>query len=878
MFKRFAFVVLLLSTVFAPCLHAEAPVKILLIPVVIQAQQNLDYLKPQVIDAMAKQLEKDGASVIRAEATADLNRAASEGDTIALKRMATERGADYVLWGSLTWIGRQFSLDTRIVSTRADASPLVFYADGQGIENLPAAVKNVVSAIGLKVFQREKIVDIRIVGNRRIEPDAIRRVVKTQIGDPYLQQNVSEDLKAIYAMGYFDDVRIDAETGSGGKILVITVREKPTVHMITFKGNRVIEDDKLKESIDIKTGSILNVYKVQNNVRRIENLYKEKNYHNVKVNYTIRNLDNNQGDLEFDIDEGDKVKIKEIRFEGNQAYDAKKLKKVMKTSEKGFWSWITSSGELNQEDLNQDVELLTAFYHNNGYIQAKVGEPKVEYTPEWIYITIKIDEGQRFKVGRIQVSGELIASEDTLMKLLKIGQEPYYSREKVRNDVMALNDFYADEGYAYADIVPKLDQNLKDLVVNIDFAITKGPLVYFEKIQITGNTKTRDKVIRRELQSYEQELFSGKKLKRGIRNLYRLDYFEDIKVNTTKGSQPDKMVLDIAVKEKPTGTFSFGGGYSSIENLFVVGSVTQRNLFGRGQILEFRGTIGGVTHRYVASFTEPWLFDIPLSAGIDVYNQTRDYDTYNLDSFGTVLRFGYPIWDYTRAYLSYTFDISDLYDLSPTASNYFKVMEGKNTLSSLTPSIRYDSRDRVFNPTEGANHQISVEYAGDFLGGTIGFTKYIAETGWYIPLFWKTVGFIHAKGGIIDQHPGELLPPYDRFYLGGINSLRGFSWRDLSPVDENGDKIGGDKFVQFNLEYIFPLIREAGVMGVVFYDTGNVYDDNDDIDLGNLRKSAGAGIRWYSPMGPIRLEYGHILDRKENENSGRWEFAIGSAF
>ncbi|WP_035257992.1 outer membrane protein assembly factor BamA [Desulfatirhabdium butyrativorans] len=878
MFKRIAFTVLVLSTVFAGSLRAEQAVKILLLPVDIHAQQNLDYLKPQVADAMAKQLEKDGASIVRPKPGMEFGKAVADGDSPVLQRMAADLGADYVLWGSMTWIGKQFSLDTRIAAARGGDTPLIFYADGQGIENLPAAVKNVISEISMKVFQREKIVDIRVVGNRRIEPDAIRRVVKSQVGDPYLPQNLSEDIKAVYAMGYFDDVRIDAEQAADGKILVINVREKPTVHMITFKGNRVLEDDKIKENIDIKTGSILNIYKVQNNVRRIESLYREKNYHNVKVSYKVRDLDNNQGDLEFDIDEGEKVKIKEIRFEGNKAFSAKQLKKVMKTSEKGFWSWITSSGELNQQDLNQDVELLNSYYQNNGYIQAKVGEPSVEYTPQWIYITIKIDEGPRYKVGTIRVSGEMIAPEDTLMKLVKIGAEPFYSREKVRNDVLAISDYYADEGYAYADVVPKLDQDTKNLVVNIDYAISKGPLVYFEKIRISGNTKTRDKVIRRELQSYEQELFSGKKLKRGIRNLYRLDYFEDIKVNTTKGSEPDKMILDIEVKEKPTGTFSFGGGYSSVENFFIVGSVTQRNLFGRGQILEFRGTIGGVTQRYVASFTEPWLFDIPLSFGIDLYDQTWDYDTYSVDSVGTKLRLGYPIWDYTRIYLTYNFDISDLYDLTTAASDYFLGMEGRNTLSSLTPSIRYDSRDRIFNPTEGSNSQISVEYAGNFLGGTIGFTKYIAEAGHYFPLFWKTVGFAHAKIGYIQDHPGELLPPYDRFYLGGINSLRGFSWDELSPVDANGNKIGGDKYIQFNFEYIFPLIREAGLMGVAFYDTGNLYNDDQSLSLSDLRKSTGGGIRWYSPMGPIRLEYGYVLDRKENESGGRWEFTMGSAF
>ncbi len=879
MFKRICLMVVLVLGLGMQPVHAAQTIKILVFPFEIHAPQNLDYLKNQIPEAVGRNLEKDGASLIKPEIQAEAADALKANDISRLQQIGLNAGADYIIWGSMTWLVQNFSIDSRMVDTTGGKFPAVFFSEGEGIENLAPAIKKITNEMGLRLFKRDKIADITIVGNRRIEADAILRTIKTQPGDIYMAQNLSNDLKAIYGMGYFEDVRIEAEDTTGGKRIIFKVREKPTIRLISFSGNQVFENDKLLENMDIKTGSILNIFKVQSNINRILNLYKEKNYHNVKVTYAIKTLDNNQGDLEFVIDEGEKIKIKEIRFEGNAAFPAKKLKGVMKTDEKGFWSWLTSSGELNREDLNQDAELLAAFYHNNGYIQARVGEPVVDFSNEWIYVTIKIDEGARFKVGNVRVSGDLLTSEAELLALLKISKESFYNREVMRNDVLALNDYYADEGYAYADVMPKIDQNAKDLLVDIDYVITRGSQVYFERIQISGNTKTRDKVIRRELQSYEQELFSGKKLKRGIRNLYRLDYFEDIKVNTVKGSEPDKMILDIVVKEKQTGTFTIGGGYSSIENVFFVGAVTQRNLFGRGQILQFKGEIGGTTTRYNLGFTEPWLFDIPLSAGVDLYDQERDYDTYDLDTTGAALRFGYPVWDYTRAYATYTLEQNDMYDLDDDLSNYFKAMEGENITSSITPSLRYDSRDRVFNPTEGANHALSVEYAGDFLGGDIGFTKYIAETGWYFPLFWGTVGFAHAKAGLLDQHPDELLPPYERFYLGGINSLRGFDWQELSPVDENGDYIGGDKYVQMNLECIFPLLKDAGLMGVVFYDTGNVYNDDEEIALDNLRQSAGFGIRWYSPMGPIRLENGFILDPKENESkSGKWEFTMGSAF
>jgi outer membrane protein insertion porin family len=875
-------------------------VQVMVLPFEINAQQNLAYLKDQVPQLVQRHLERDGATIVKPEMP---TAASGKALTVeAIRLLGSQKNADVVIWGSLTWLGQNFSLDARMVEVSSENPPASFFSEGEGVENLPEAVKSLSEAISARLFKQEKIAEIRVIGNKRIEQDAIKRIIKTQPGDTFLAKNLSEDLKAIYAMGYFDDVRVESEGSPAGKIIIFVVKEKPTIRHIyirggksyqnaggkTYKeeetadivkpGNLIFDDEKILKSLDIKPGSIANIFKIQSNIKRIEDMYKEKNYHNVKVSYNLKEQENNQVDLEFVIDEGKKVLIKEIRFEGNQAYPSKKLKKIMKTTEKGFWSWITSSGDLKSEDLNQDVELLTSFYSNNGYIQAKVGEPIVEYKDNWIYITIKIDEGQRYKVGKVQITGDLLEPESELMKKIKISKQEYFSRQVLRDDVIFIGDLYSDEGYAYADVVPQIDPDNEHLLVNITYTITKGNLVYFQEIRIAGNTKTRDKVIRRELDFYEQELFSGKKLKRGVRNLNRLDFFEDVKVNTSKGSEPDKMILDIDVKEKPTGTFSFGGGYSSVENMFVVGSIAQRNFLGLGELLQVKAEIGGTTTRYVLSFTEPWLFDIPLMAGFDLYNQSRDYDTYELKSNGGLVRFGYPVFDYTRLNLSYGYDVSNMTDLTfdPTASVYWKEMEGEHTTSSITPSIIYDSRDKAINPTEGSKNSISVEYAG--LGGDVGFTKYVGESGRYFPLFWGTVGFLHAKAGYVSQHDGMILPPWQRFYLGGINSLRGFTWEELSPKDQYGNYIGGNKFVQGNVEYIFPLIKEVGLMGVVFFDTGYDYNDDQDIDLGNLRESAGFGVRWYSPLGPIRLENGFVLDKQPGEAGSRFEFSMGQAF
>jgi outer membrane protein insertion porin family len=451
----------------------------------------------------------------------------------------------------------------------------------------------------------------------------------------------------------------------------------------------------------------------------------------------------------------------------------------------------------------------------------------------------------------------------------------------MRQDILVITDIYADEGYAYSEVIPKVQRRDQELLVDITYDIKKGPLVFYEKIIISGNTKTRDKVIRRELKVHERELYSGKQMKRGVRNLYYLDYFDDIQVDTPKGSGDDRMLLKINVKEKDTGTFSVGGGYSSVESVYVSGSIAQRNLFGRGQILKLEASLGGRTQRFNFSFTEPWLFDIPLSTTGNLYNWKTDYDSYTKESLGVGAGVGYPVYDFTRAYLNYRFDSSEVSNVQANAADSVKALSGTNMTSSLRSSLIYDSRNKRFNTTRGGKHSVSAEYAG--LGGTIGFTKIVAETGWYFPIFWKLTGFLHGKAGHVSENEGMLLPDYEKFFLGGMNSVRGYEWQDLAPKEVNSlgqvSYVGGEKYVQFNSEVRFPLVEQAGVIGLVFFDAGDVYAQEQDVQIGELRKSAGFGVRWYSPMGPIRLENAYILDPEPGGSEGsKWEFSMGAAF
>jgi outer membrane protein insertion porin family len=415
-------------------------------------------------------------------------------------------------------------------------------------------------------------------------------------------------------------------------------------------------------------------------------------------------------------------------------------------------------------------------------------------------------------------------------------------------------------------------------VVDVDYGVRKGELVDFGRIEISGNAKTRDKVIRRQLKVVEGALYSKANLERSVGNLRRLDYFEEVEMDTRKGEAADRMDVDVKLKEKATRFISAGAGYSTADEFFLQGQVAERNLFGRGQSLQFQAQLGSTSNRYTLKFTEPWLFDIPLSATIESYNWSRDYDEFTKDSFGGKLSLGYPVWDYTRLYLSYTYDDAEVKNVTEGAATEIKDQEGTLVTSAISSTLRRDSRDHTFLTTRGSDNSLMVDYAGGVLGGDAGFIKTVLNSSWYFPLFWKCVGFLHGKTGYIGETDGEV-PIYERFYLGGINSIRSFGSGDVSPRDpETGDRIGGNKMVLFNAEFLFPLVEQQGIRGVLLFDAGNAYDDGDNIDLGDLKYAVGGGIRWFSPMGPLRLEWGYNPDPDEGESRSKWQFSMGVFF
>jgi outer membrane protein insertion porin family len=854
--------------------------KVAVFPFTVTSKEPLGYLGEKISQEIRERLKTDGFTPVSQE---DLHKELSQLkeplDEAQAQAIGRKLGADMIIWGTLLKVGDLLSLEAQAQDLVGKKRTVSLKLQGTGLHALSGLSRQMAQELSLKILGKERVTHIVVKGNRRIEKDAILGVMQTREGEVLSPAHLREDLKAIYKMGYFTDVRLDASDTPEGRILTVLVKEKPSIREIMVEGNRKLKKDKIIEVMNLKPFSVASEGAIKEDINKVKKLYREEGYYSAQITSDLMPAGEHEVNLVLHVIEGGKMAVKDIEFEGNKTFSAKELRKVMETKERGFFApiaWITGAGKLNREVLERDLEKIAAFYYNHGYIKAKIGEPKIDIKADWIYITIPVTEGPEYHVGKVDMTGDLLEDKDAQIKMLKTPKDEVYSREVLQEDLTTLADFYADHGYANADIVPLIKEDNERMIVDVTFDIHQGKKVYFERIDIGGNVKTRDKVIRRELRVYEQDLFSATNLKESIKNLRRLEYFEDVNFGTTPGSAPDRMNLKITVKERPTGTFGLGAGYSTQDRLVGMVEVSQNNLFGRGQQLKLSGVIGSISHRFRASFTEPYLFDRPLALGIDAFNWEREYSEYTRISKGGVLRLSHPLkWKYTRLFWMYRFENVDLQNLQYGASQVLVQASQIHNTSATSFVIRRDSRDSLFAATKGSDNSLSFELAG--LGGDTAFVRYIAETGWYFPIKWSMVLVSHARAGGMNKLSWGAMPAYELFYLGGIDTIRGFKYAEISPRDPNtGDRIGGTRFLQFNQELRFPLYKKLGLTGTLFFDAGNVYGPNQVGPF--LRTSVGAGFRWFSPMGPLRVEWGYNLSKHPWERSSAWEFTMGGSF
>jgi outer membrane protein insertion porin family len=677
-----------------------------------------------------------------------------------------------------------------------------------------------------------------------------------------------------------------------------------------MEGNNKVSKEDLDAALKVRPNTIFEPEKVRHGIDEAKKLYEKKGYLDAKIDYDTKPVGTNEVSLTYKITEGKLVRIAKIIFEGVRAFPPpprfspfqRELKRVLQTKEKWWLSFITGAGNLDNEVLKTDIERLMAFYYDHGYIDVKIDEPVVERKPDGLYVTIKIDEGEQYKVGSVDIRGELLPNADMgkLRSKLSLETADIFRASKLRADISTITDAYGDKGFAFVNVTPDTSVTPAQKTVDVAYKVSKGPEVTIDKIEITGNTKTRDKVIRRELELEEQQRFSGSKLRRSQERLRRLGFFEDVNITTRKAESEDRLDLLVDVKEASTGSFSAGAGISSGESFLFNVRLSEINLFGRGQRAVLNADFGAIQRNFSFDFTEPYFLDTQLTTGFSVFNWQLIFDEFTRGGTGASVRALYPLtalgWESVAGYslqdtrlgLEYRIEDADISDVDPTAAAAIRSEEGSSLTSSLTPRIFRDTRNHPFDPTSGSLQDLSFEFAG--IGGQSKFIKLEARARWYYP-FWKSPAlgtFTFSTGGTLGYGLGygdqRELPLFERYFPGGINSVRGFRILSLGPrnivTDALGnqirnDPIGGSQQLIFTNEIIFPILEALGLKGVIFYDVGNAFSAAQGIDFGELRMSAGGGFRWLSPIGPLRLEVGIPINPHVGDDRQTVMFSFG---
>jgi len=771
-------------------------------------------------------------------------------------------------------------------------------------------------------YGQEKVAlkDVKISGNLRVEDDGIRLHLKSRAGELFNSSTVEQDVKAIFRMGFFDDVQ--AELSPDG-VLTYAVKEKPYVRELKVQGATQVSREKVEAALGVSPRTILDRAKVAEGVEKVRKLYTDQGYVNALVDFAVTVESNNQAVVALDIVEGGRLLIKRIAFEGNKAFSTSELKDQIATKEEWVFSFITNRGVLDRDMLTNDVAMLSQHYNDNGYVEHKVDDPVIVRARDGLEVVFRIHEGPQYRVGKVEIGGELIEDGRQMLKSVKLTTGQIFRGSRLREDITMLSEMYSNKGFAFVQVDPvtNIDQAKKN--VNVALVISKGPPVYFNRVLVAGNTKTRDKVVRRELLAGEQELFSGTKITQSRNALQRSGYFEDVQVTTKKTNQPDTVDVLVDVKEGPTGTFQVGGGYSSGDGFLFNANVSEKNLMGKGQGVTGNFSIGSSRQDFIVNVNDPYFLDSKMGLGIDGFKTNREYTDFDEKKLGFGINTTYPLkdfrmpffgrpraarnlgsdelasnaaptmWDYMRGGVSYDLTHENIDGVSDNAAKSIKDEAGKSLTSSVTPGLSYDSRDHFFAPTEGTKSAFAIKMAG--LGGDTRFIKSDVTGRWHYPLLkdpkWGGNWVLALGGqlgygvGLAERNNGAKdLPLFERYFLGGINSVRGFAERSLGPragsnCDTNGENckstevIGGAKALVLNSEILFPIMEQYGVRGVAFFDMGNAFED---FSFGDLRKSVGAGVRWMSPFGPLRVELGFPLNKKPDDETSVLGFSIGS--
>jgi len=789
-----------------------------------------------------------------------------------------------------------------------------------------------------------EVTRVSVEGTRQIDEAAVLAAVGLRSGESLSPEKVRRDLKAVYATGFFRDVRMELEPEDGGFHLVILVEEKPAIREVNLEGNKKIDDDDIREVLDVRSFSVLNRTKINDNIQQIRDLYIEKGFYLAEVEAETVPVTDDQVDVVFKIEENRKVLVQRIDFSGNDHVPASKIKRYMQTKEGGFLPWLTSSGTFKREQLDIDTETVRYAFLEEGYVDVQVDPPKVYLSPDkrFIFVSYHIVEGEQYDVGNVDVIGDFRdeegLTEDAVRQIIAGRQVADIQEEQWRVDrgrsgkriaieskgprlergetfqasklhlvLGNIESLYQDQGYAFVNVVPMTYPNPETLMVDVTYQIEIGEKVRIGRINITGNDPTFDKIVRREVMINEGEVYRGSLIKASRARLERLGFFDEVNISTPKGEGPDVLDLNIQVSEQPTGSFSLGMGYSNLESFVLTANVQKNNFLGLGYTMSAAINWSGLRRQGNLSFADPHFLDSRWSALINLYSVSRSFQ---LDEYqrGGSLGIGryLDLRDDMQLRVDYTIE-----DVGVNNVNSFqkRTLGGDLYRNGLTSSLGLnyyiDKRNNRIFPTQGWYTSLSTTLAGGFrvnedevlsiFGGDFNFVENLANFRYYQPLIPdsdRLVFRFNTSLGQVISTDGRVVPFIHRYRAGGIRSVRGFNWYSLGPTmraigtddpihSENELIVGGTETWVNNIELESPVIRQAGIKAVVFFDAGNAFGDpwgQGHINPAGLRSAAGAGIRWQSPIGPLRFEWGFPLKPLPDERKSVFDFSIGSFF
>jgi outer membrane protein insertion porin family len=739
-------------------------------------------------------------------------------------------------------------------------------------------------SIGRALAQDRQIIrEVDIEGVQRIEPNTVRSYLLVQEGDEFNAERIDRSLKSLFATGLFSDVTIRQV----GETLVVHVVENPIINRVAFEGNQRIEDKTLESEVSLRPRVIYTRSKAQSDVQRILTLYRQSGRFAATVEPKVIELPQNRVDVVFEINEGPVTAIESIRFVGNKSFSDSRLREVIRTKQTRWWRFLSSDDTYDPDRLALDRELLRRFYLSEGYVDFRVQSAIAELTPDRqkFFVTFSIEEGERYRVGRVNIASTLpgLRGED-VKRSLKISEGDWYDANAVEKSIETLGDQIGTLGYAFVDIRPRLDRNREKKEIDITFEVREGPRVFVERIDISGNVRTMDEVIRREFRFVEGDAFNAAKLRRSRQRIQDLDFFQKVSVEQVPGSAPDKAVVKVAVEEKSTGSLSIGAGFSTGSGFLGDISIRERNFLGRGQDLRASLLLGQRQQQVDLSFTEPYFLGKEIAAGGDVfYVQTdrQSESSFDTSTIGGDMRASYPITEHLTQGWRYTLKQTDVRNVPNDASVYIKEAEGKESYSEVSHTLTYDRRDSRINPTEGYFGRLTTDVAG--LGGSAKYLRNRADAGYYYPVAERWVASVTGSGGYV-YGLGDDVNLLDRFFIGG-NEVRGFAIDGIGPRDaDTDDALGGEFFYAGSLQLSFPLglPEELDIRGRVFTDIGSSWkmqETGPPVDDTSMpRMGVGTGLTWVSPFGPLGIDLGFAVLKENFDETEILRLNFGTRF